>query len=167
MNPRAHQNSYHAQVARSQLTRNIGTLYPELINEITTAFDDIIDLKGNGECAPIRILFIWIVGRTEWKSVPALSSMQIIISRASNRLFVGLPLCESCSLSLYPLLILVTPGRDPDWIDLTIQFALFVGKGSIVIRLFPKLLKPSVTITFICLCTLQFLTTMTDWLPGS
>ena len=146
MNPRIHQNPYHAQVTRSQLTRNVGTLYPELRNEITTAFDDIIDLKGNGEPVPIHILFIWTMERPEWKSVPALGSMQIIISRVTNRLFVGLPLCESCSLSSYSLLILVILGRDPDWIDLTIQFTLLAAQGSTVIRPFPKLLKPSVTL---------------------
>ena len=57
MSRRTQQNSYHIQVVQSKLNRNIGTLYPELRNEITTAFDDIIDLKGNGEHIPIRILF--------------------------------------------------------------------------------------------------------------
>ena len=56
MSPRTHQNSYHGKVARTQLTRNVGTLYPELRNEITTAFDDIIDPKGNGEPVPFRVL---------------------------------------------------------------------------------------------------------------
>ena len=51
MSPRIHQNPYHVPVTRTQLTRNVGMLYSELRNEITTAFDDIIDLKGNGEWA--------------------------------------------------------------------------------------------------------------------
>ena len=57
MNRRIHHHSYHGKIVRTQLTRNAGTLYPELRNEITTAFDDIIDLEGNGERVPIRILF--------------------------------------------------------------------------------------------------------------
>ena len=149
MSRRIHHHSYHGRVARTQLTRNAGTLYPELRNEITTAFDDIIDLKGNGEPVLVCILYSRTLECPGWKSVPALSSMQIIICRASSRLFVGLPLCESCGVSLYPLLILATLGRDPDWIDLNIQFTLFVAQGSVIIRLFPKLLKPSVTVTFI------------------
>ena len=40
---------FHVSVVRSQLTRNIGTLYPQIRDEIVTAFDEVLDLKGNGE----------------------------------------------------------------------------------------------------------------------
>lgn len=40
---------YHASVVRLQLTRNLGTLYTEMRDEISTAFDQVLDLKGNGE----------------------------------------------------------------------------------------------------------------------
>ena len=33
-------------------------------------------------------------------------------------------------------------GRDPDWIDLNIRYTIDVIKGSIIVALFPKLLKP-------------------------
>lgn len=49
MAPEVHHNPYHIPIVRSQLTRNIGALYPEIRNEIITAFDDILDLNGNGE----------------------------------------------------------------------------------------------------------------------
>ncbi|KAG8219264.1 cytochrome P450 [Butyriboletus roseoflavus] len=108
LGPEIYYNPYHIPIMISQLTRNIGALYPEIRDEITMAFDDVLDLTGN-----------------EWKSVLALRSMQKVVCRTSNRIFVGLPLC-----------------RDPDWIDLNIQYTLDVVKGAAIIRRFPQLLKP-------------------------
>ena len=36
-------------IVKAQLTRNIGALYSEIRDEISTAFDDVLDLRGNGE----------------------------------------------------------------------------------------------------------------------
>lgn len=50
-------NPYHVPIVRSQLTRNIGVLYPEIRDEIIMAFDDVLDLRGNGEhCVPISVV---------------------------------------------------------------------------------------------------------------
>ncbi|KIK77776.1 hypothetical protein PAXRUDRAFT_834874 [Paxillus rubicundulus Ve08.2h10] len=103
-------NPYHIAIVRSQLTRNLGILYPDIRDEIFTAFEETLDLRGN-----------------EWKSVPALQTIQNIVSRTSNRIFVGLPL-----------------GRDPDWIDLTMRFTLDIIKGGVIIGFFPKVLAPLV-----------------------
>ncbi|KAF9237107.1 cytochrome P450 [Melanogaster broomeanus] len=105
-----HHNSYHVPIIRSQLTRNLGILYPEINDELVTAFEETLDLKGD-----------------EWKSVPALHTVQKVICRTSNRIFVGLPLC-----------------RNPDWVDLNIQFIFDIVKGGIIIRLFPKFMAPFV-----------------------
>lgn len=95
-----YQNPYHINVMRSQLTRNIGVLYPELRDEIITAFDEILDLKDNGNVFPvIKNKDLLILDDIEWKSVPALTTIQQIVCRASNRSFVGLPVCMY-SLSL-------------------------------------------------------------------
>ena len=70
------------------------------------------------------------IDHPEWKSVPALRSVQTIICRASNRVFVGLPLCEPPSCTLFrPLLTSVLPGRDPDWIHLNMQYILRLAEG--------------------------------------
>ncbi|KAF8833162.1 cytochrome P450 [Paxillus ammoniavirescens] len=103
-------NPYHVPIIRSQLTRNVGILYPDIRDEMVTAFEEILDLRGN-----------------EWKSVPAFQAIQKVVSRTSNRIFVGLPLC-----------------RNPDWIDLNERFALDVAKGAVLIGLFPKVLAPLV-----------------------
>jgi hypothetical protein len=76
----------------------------------------------------------------EWKSVPALSSVQKVVCRTSNRVFVGLPLCEP---SFLPFVFISCPlGRDTDWIDLNVQYTIDVMKGGAVLRLFPDFLKP-------------------------
>ncbi|KIK81319.1 hypothetical protein PAXRUDRAFT_15297 [Paxillus rubicundulus Ve08.2h10] len=113
-------NPYHDAIIRSKLTRNLGILYPSIRDEIVTAFEEILDLQGN-----------------EWKSVPAFQTVQKVVCRTSNRVFVGLPLC-----------------RNSDWIALNIQFTLDVAKGGLIIGLFPKPLAPLVA---------QFMTSV----PGS
>ncbi|KIJ07003.1 hypothetical protein PAXINDRAFT_91095, partial [Paxillus involutus ATCC 200175] len=105
-----HYNPYHIPIIRSQLTRNLGILCPDIRDEIVTAFEETLDLRGN-----------------EWKSVPAVQTVQKVVCRTSNRIFVGLPLC-----------------RNPDWIDLNVQFTLDVVKGGLIIGLVPKVLAPLV-----------------------
>ncbi|KAF9237108.1 hypothetical protein BU15DRAFT_63481 [Melanogaster broomeanus] len=75
----------------------------EINDELVTAFEETLDLKGD-----------------EWKSVPALHTVQKVICRTSNRIFVGLPLY------------------------LNIQFIFDIVKGGIIIRLFPKFMAPFV-----------------------
>ena len=91
------QNMYHVEVVRSHLTRNLSNLYPEIRDEIFLAFDEVLDLRDNGEwCDSLScclFLFAEIERISEWKSVHALSAIQNVVCRTSNRLFVGLPLC--------------------------------------------------------------------------
>ena len=49
MGPEIINNPYHLPIVRARLTRNIGALYPEIIDEISTAFDDLLNLRGGGE----------------------------------------------------------------------------------------------------------------------
>ena len=44
-----HDWQYHVAAIRNQLTRNLATLYPEIRDEIVTAFDELLDLTGKGE----------------------------------------------------------------------------------------------------------------------
>ena len=48
MGDEVHDAPYHIAVVRSQLTRSIGKLYPEIIDEVVTAFDEVLDLRGHG-----------------------------------------------------------------------------------------------------------------------
>ncbi|THG96485.1 hypothetical protein EW026_g5347 [Hermanssonia centrifuga] len=60
----------------------------------------------------------------DWVKVPALKTMMQVVGRVSNRVFVGLPKC-----------------RDPDYIELNVQFTLDVVMGALLINFFPNFLK--------------------------
>jgi hypothetical protein len=102
-----HDIPYHAAVIRSQLTRNIGKVYPEIRDEVVTSFDEVLDLRGNGEKSFFHGGLSCIdIGNTEWKSVSTLSAIQKVVCRTSNRVFVGLPLCMFSSSQLFPAVLI-------------------------------------------------------------
>ncbi|KAK7065021.1 cytochrome P450 [Favolaschia claudopus] len=73
----ASENHYHQQAIRTTLTRNLHACFPDVRDEIISAFDEVLQLES------------------EWKSVTVLPAMMDIVARVSNRLFVGLPLCRN------------------------------------------------------------------------
>ncbi|KAI0962094.1 hypothetical protein AcV7_001014 [Taiwanofungus camphoratus] len=100
----------HITVIRGPLTRNLASLLPDVVDEIDFAFKQLIPVQGD-----------------EWLSVPALPIMREIVSRASNRIFVGLPIC-----------------RDPEYIKTAIDFTIDVMKGRTILSIIPRTLKPLV-----------------------
>ncbi|RDB20446.1 hypothetical protein Hypma_012419 [Hypsizygus marmoreus] len=72
-----HHEPYHVSSVRSPLTRNLAVRFPDVQDEIMTAFAEYIPLSE------------------EWTSVLALPTIMKIVCRTSNRLFVGLPLCRN------------------------------------------------------------------------
>ncbi|KAJ7263036.1 hypothetical protein C8J57DRAFT_1630959 [Mycena rebaudengoi] len=68
-------NPYYSDTVRTQFTRNLGRCFPEVHNEIVSAFEDVLALD-----------------REEWKELHVLPSLMQVVSWTSNRLFVGLPL---------------------------------------------------------------------------
>ncbi|OBZ73466.1 Ent-kaurene oxidase [Grifola frondosa] len=77
LGPSIHHNAYHIPIVRSQLTRSITGLFPEVRDEIIASFADAIPLTGD-----------------EWTAVPALDTVMQVVCRTSNRMFVGLPKCR-------------------------------------------------------------------------
>ncbi|KAF9468818.1 cytochrome P450 [Collybia nuda] len=107
MGPEIQEDYYHVAAVRSPLTKNLATRFADVQDEIACAFDDFIP-------------------RTEeWTKVPALSTAMHIISRTSNRLFVGLPLC-----------------RNLDYLRLNEEYAKNVMDAGLKITLFPSFLMP-------------------------
>lgn len=45
LGPEIHHNPYHIGIIRSQLTRNLGALFPDVREEIIASFNDIIPAK--------------------------------------------------------------------------------------------------------------------------
>ncbi|KAI6103577.1 cytochrome P450 [Pisolithus sp. B1] len=101
---------HHAPLIESHLTRNLSVLYADARDEIVTACDELLDPKAN-----------------EWKTISVVPATLRIASRASNRIFVGLPLC-----------------RDPDWLDFNINVPHAVVNEARTLRLFPNFMVPLV-----------------------
>ena len=63
-----------------------------------------------------------------------------VVCRASNRIFVGLPLCTwLLSLDYY---VLSFAGRNSEFVGLNVQFTLDVLKTAFILRVIPEFLKP-------------------------
>jgi hypothetical protein len=63
-----------------------------------------------------------------------------VVCRASNRIFVGLPLCTwLLSLKYY---VLIFEGRNSDFVDLNVQYTVDVVKTATILRMLPNFLKP-------------------------
>ncbi|PCH34174.1 cytochrome P450, partial [Wolfiporia cocos MD-104 SS10] len=105
--PDVNDHPIHLAVIRGPLTRNLGVVFLDVIDEIFAAFPDVIKLDGNG-----------------WASVALLPAMAKVVSRASNRVFVGLPLCE-----------------DTGYLNTVVGFSFDVVKGRAVLSFVPGIFK--------------------------
>ncbi|KAF8991421.1 cytochrome P450 [Cyathus striatus] len=70
-------NPYHIPLIRTQLTRSLGDLFPEIYEEVVVGCSDLIPQIE------------------EWKACHTMDTFLHIICRISNRTFVGLPLCRN------------------------------------------------------------------------
>ncbi|KAI0814828.1 cytochrome P450 [Irpex lacteus] len=102
------EDPYHIDIIQKQLTRNITNMFDALHDEICSAIQDIIPATTDS-----------------WTAVPALSTMENLIARASSRVFVGAQLC-----------------RDRDYLHLAVNFARDVSKARRFVGMFPPFLKP-------------------------
>ena len=78
----------------------------------------------------------------EWLKLNAKEAMIPVICRASNCTFVGAPLCQSLLLFGIHNIFNYGAGRNPDYMDLNIKFAITVMKAAKNLRYFPSFLKP-------------------------
>ncbi|KAF8816993.1 cytochrome P450 [Phlegmacium glaucopus] len=109
LGPNIPENEYHVPIVRSQLTQALPLLVPEVHDEIAAACNEFIPITE------------------EWQSVRIMDTTMTVVSRASNRIFVGLPLC-----------------RNPDFVALNVQFTVDVIKTAFILRMVPDFLKPIV-----------------------
>lgn len=83
------EDTYHIGVIRSSLNRNLGLILPDAVDELDVAFKDELDSKLNP---------------AGWTPLKVIDLFTRVVARTSNRVFVGLPVCEFCAathLSLY------------------------------------------------------------------
>lgn len=100
-------DNYLAEVVRGAFTRNISTCFADVQDEIKAAFIDNVPMTE------------------DWIEVPAYEKILQIICRASNRMFIGLPLC-----------------RNPEYLKLNIDFTIDVFVYARIINFFPTFMKP-------------------------
>ena len=82
--------------------------------------------------------------RIDWVSKPALATMMKIVCSASNKVFVGLPLCNDNFFLFFPYMSTnqEVTGRNKDYMDLNIRFTIDVVKAANTIKPFPDIVKP-------------------------
>ncbi|RDI89562.1 hypothetical protein Vi05172_g121 [Venturia inaequalis] len=106
--PHILKDPYHEHVVHRTLSRRIGALVPDLYDEISCALDDS-----------------WGTDTENWKEICVFENMMNVIARASNRVFVGLPLC-----------------RNEEYLKSMGDFAQAVNATFLVLRFVPKILEP-------------------------
>ncbi|KAK7045463.1 hypothetical protein VNI00_007716 [Paramarasmius palmivorus] len=102
---------YRVNAIRNKITRDIVPRFSDVRDEIQAAFADEIPIKSD-----------------EWVKIRVMEMARRVVSRTSNRLFVGLPLC-----------------RDPDYRDLNIEFTVDIMIASNILQLLPQFMKPFVS----------------------
>ncbi|KAI0254422.1 cytochrome P450 [Lactifluus subvellereus] len=71
-------DSYHTDIIRSRLTRNIAVTFKDVREELVIALDNLFQTSDD-----------------EWTKIPIVETMQLVISGVTNRVFVGPPLCRN------------------------------------------------------------------------
>lgn len=77
LDPAIASNPIHEIIIRRDLTRSLGTLIPEIDEELNVGVDDC-----------------WGKDTENWNDVGLFTTMMKVVARTSNRVFVGLPLCK-------------------------------------------------------------------------
>jgi len=84
----------------------------------------------------------------EWKSVVTFDSIRKVISRTGSRAFFGLPLCLSVPLIQREMFTIQYSGRNPGWLELSLQFSFGVIISATRLGFFPRFLWPWVVKAF-------------------
>ncbi|EJD49224.1 cytochrome P450 [Auricularia subglabra TFB-10046 SS5] len=101
----------------TKLNRKLEKIMPAAVQEIGAAFEDEITSRLNGD---------------EWTAMTVGESIMRVVCRATNRTFVGLPLCQ-----------------DREYVDLNVRYAIDVFVSATMVRNVPAFLRPIVSRFFI------------------
>jgi hypothetical protein len=90
-------NHYHVPVTRNELARHLPALMPDIVDELGVAMEDEIP-RNDGlppfpSLSPPFSLYPELSNSSDWTPIRAFEATTKIVSRISNRVFVGLPLC--------------------------------------------------------------------------
>ena len=101
-------STIHFDVIRSELKKEVFNETEEVCDELTEAVDQIwgSELEEEEE-KPVGVFEVGDERERGWRTVVLYESLTRIVARMSNRVFVGLPLCECFPSSLLSLLTAV------------------------------------------------------------
>lgn len=100
---------YIMDVVRKEVTRNLGRLQPDIFGDLKGSVDSLLGLDHEN-----------------WRDVPLYDTMQEILFKSSNRVFVGLPLCQN-----------------DVFLRSAATFANLLGLGAVIVgELLPLVFKP-------------------------
>jgi cytochrome P450 len=108
--PHLLKDPYHEHVVHRSLARRVGPLVMDIWDEMQSALDTT-----------------WGLDTENWKDICVFDNMMIVIARASNRLFLGLPLC-----------------RNTEYLTNMGKFAMDIVLSMTLLRFVPRILKPIV-----------------------
>ncbi|KAF9016048.1 cytochrome P450 [Hymenopellis radicata] len=115
MGPAVANNLYHIPVIRSIYTmKELPSVFDEMNNEILHALSVVLPQSDE-----------------QWSPMSPRELAMDIVARASNRIFVGLPLC-----------------RNKEYLDINKQYALDVLTKAAVLKLFPRFIRRLVSVFF-------------------
>ncbi|KDQ24036.1 hypothetical protein PLEOSDRAFT_161982 [Pleurotus ostreatus PC15] len=103
-------DAYHVGVIRHILSKNLAVILPEILDEMVSATDDLIRTN---------------LSKDIWVPIRATETFSKIVCRATNRAFIGLPLC-----------------RDEEYCSVNLQFTNHVVFGTVFTGMFLSFLKP-------------------------
>nr|BED42928.1 cytochrome P450 monooxygenase [Trametes versicolor] len=107
-------NPYHIDIIKEKLTRSLPAVLPHVVDELRLAVPEHIPAVSG-----------------EWTEVNVLGAFRQIVARASNRVFVGEPLC-----------------RNEEFLALMIRFAVDLWKDRARLGWFPQFLKPYLSMSY-------------------
>jgi hypothetical protein len=131
MDPSMARNPIQEIIVRRHLTRSLGSLIEEIEEELA-----------------VGVTHYWGKDAESWTEVPVFDTMNKVVARASNRIFVGLPLCENyrvCSINI----LLTRVGRNDDYLDNAGSFAGDVALSGTLLKLVPAMLQPFLAWIFV------------------
>ncbi|KJA22747.1 hypothetical protein HYPSUDRAFT_40536 [Hypholoma sublateritium FD-334 SS-4] len=102
-------NPYHLPLLSNRLRRSLAHLVPDVHDEITNAFQTYIPLTE------------------DWTPIKCSSIVPKMVCQASNRIFVGYPLC-----------------RNPEFTEFSTRFTFDVFTVAFILRFIPDFLRPLV-----------------------
>lgn len=87
-------NQYHIPILRGIFTRSLGRLFPDIVDEVASTFEEIVSATPGGSLAYVgRSGTVKTDDHREWVRLSTWNVALRVTSRTTNRVFVGMPLC--------------------------------------------------------------------------